>query len=296
MEVPLSIVAICPRGLELIVSEELTYLLSHIKPKIKKGGVFFIATAEEVCMLNLWARTPTRLLILLTRTQTNSAVELYSCSHKIQWKNWFLPGRTIKVDVNGRGFPKDVSLRYASLIVKDAICDSFRNDCGVRPTVDTKNPDIRIWVNFDNSLVTISIDSTGQPLYKRGWRKDGFIAPLKENLAASLIRLTEWDKKAPIIDPMCGSGTFIIEAAGIAAKLPANFTLPKKKGFSHMSCFQNRLHSAILIQKKYTHPQKTYGKLVMRNHIHIYHFLDLIFRRKILIKRKKMPLGLFQNL
>ena len=233
MEDPLSVVAICPRGLEVIVSNELTYLLSHIKPKIKKGGVFFIATAEEVCMLNVWARTPTRLLIVLARTQAKSARELYNCSFKIQWKNWFLPGRTIKVDVNGRGFPKDVSLRYASLIVKDAICDSFRNDFGVRPNVDTKNPDIRIWVNFDNSLVTISIDSTGQPLYKRGWRKDGFIAPLKENLAASLIKLTEWDKKTAIIDPMCGSGTFIIEAAGIAANLPANFILSKKRVFSY---------------------------------------------------------------
>ena len=129
--------------------------------------------------------------------------------------------------------PKDVSLRYASLIVKDAICDYFRNDCGVRPDINTKNPDIRIWVNFDNSLVTISIDSTGQPLNKRGWRKDDFIAPLKENLAASLIKLTEWDKKTPIIDPMCGSGTFIIEAAGIAAKLPANFITSKKRAFSY---------------------------------------------------------------
>ena len=233
MKDPLSVVAICPRGLEVIVSNELTYLLSHIKPKIKKGGVFFIATAEEVCMLNVWARTPTRLLIVLARTQAKSARELYNCSFKIQWKNWFLPGRTIKVDVNGRGFPKDVSLRYASLIVKDAICDSFRNEYGVRPNIDTKNPDIRIWINFDNSLVTISIDSTGQPLYKRGWRKEGFIAPLKENLAASLIKLTEWDKKTAIIDPMCGSGTFIIEAAGIAAKLPANFILSKKRVFSY---------------------------------------------------------------
>ena len=233
MKDPLSVVAICPRGLEVIVSNELTYLLSHIKPKIKKGGVFFIATAEEVCMLNLWARTPTRLLIVLARTQAKSARELYNCSFKIQWKNWFLPGRTIKVDVNGRGFPKDVSLRYASLIVKDAICDFFRNEYGVRPNIDTKNPDIRIWINFDNSLVTISIDSTGQPLYKRGWRKEGFIAPLKENLAASLIKLTEWDKKTAIIDPMCGSGTFIIEAAGIAANLPANFILSKKRVFSY---------------------------------------------------------------
>ena len=268
MEVPLSIVAICPRGLELLVSEELTYLLSHIKPRIKKGGVFFIATAEEVCMLNLWARTPTRLLILLTRTQTNSARELYSCSHKIQWKNWFLPSRTIKVDVNGRGFPKDVSLRYASLIVKDAICDSFRNNYGVRPTVDTKNPDIRIWVNFDNSLVTISIDSTGQPLYKRGWRKDGFIAPLKENLAASLIRLTEWDKKTPIIDPMCGSGTFIIEAAGIAAKLPANFTLQKKRVFSYELFSKSSPFGNVNTKKIYSSAEEVWKTCNEKSHTH----------------------------
>ena len=173
-------------------------------------------------------------------------------------KTGFYQDRTIKVDVNGRGFPKDVSLRYASLIVKDAICDSFRNDYGVRPTVDTKNPDIRIWVNFDNSLVTISIDSTGQPLYKRGWRKDGFIAPLKENLAASLIRLTEWDKKTPIIDPMCGSGTFIIEAAGIAAKLPANFILSKKRVFSYELFAESSPFGNVNTKKIYSNAEKVW--------------------------------------
>ena len=171
----------------------------------------------------------------------------------------------------------------------------FETTYGVRPNVDTKNPDIRIWVNFDNSLVTISIDSTGQPLYKRGWRKDGFIAPLKENLAASLIRLTEWDKKTPIIDPMCGSGTFIIEAAGIAAKLPANFILSKKRVFSY-ELFSKSSPFGNVNTKKFTQMQRKYGKRVMRSHIHIHHFLDLIFRRKILIKQKKMPLGLFPNL
>ena len=266
MEVPLSVVAICPRGLELIVSNELTYLLPRIYPKVKKGGVFFIATAEEVCMLNLWARTPTRLLILLTRTQTNSARELYRCSYKIQWKNWFLPDRTIKVDVNGRGFPKDVSLRYASLIVKDAICDYFRNNHGVRPNVDTKHPDIRIWVNFDNSLVTISIDSSGQPLYKRGWRKDGFIAPLKENLAASLIKLAEWDKKTPIIDPMCGSGTFIIEAAGIAAKLPANFILSTKRVFSYQLFAESSPFGNVDTKKLYSYAEKVWKTSNEKSH------------------------------
>ena len=266
MEDPLSVVAICPRGLEVIVSNELTYLLSHIKPKIKKGGVFFIATAEEVCMLNVWARTPTRLLIVLARTQAKSARELYNCSFKIQWKNWFLPGRTIKVDVNGRGFPKDVSLRYASLIVKDAICDSFRNEYGVRPNIDTKNPDIRIWINFDNSLVTISIDSTGQPLYKRGWRKEGFIAPLKENLAASLIKLTEWDKKTAIIDPMCGSGTFIIEAAGIAANLPANFILSKKRVFSYQLFAHSSPFGNINTKKIYLNAERVWKSGIETSH------------------------------
>ena len=266
MEDPLSVVAICPRGLEVIVSNELTYLLSHIKPKIKKGGVFFIATAEEVCMLNVWARTPTRLLIVLARTQAKSARELYNCSFKIQWKNWFLPGRTIKVDVNGRGFPKDVSLRYASLIVKDAICDSFRNEYGVRPNIDTKNPDIRIWINFDNSLVTISIDSTGQPLYKRGWRKEGFIAPLKENLAASLIKLTEWDKKTAIIDPMCGSGTFIIEAAGIAANLPANFILSKKRVFSYQLFADSSPFGNVNTKKIYLNAERVWKSGIETSH------------------------------
>lgn len=258
MEVPLSVIAICPRGLELIVSNELNYLLPKSNTTIKKGGVFFIATAEEICMLNLWARTPTRLLILLARTQANSGRELYNCTYKIQWKKWFQPDRTMKVDVNGRGFPKDVSLRYASLIIKDAICDYFRNDCGVRPDINTKNPDIRIWVNFDNSLVTISIDSTGQPLNKRGWRKDDFIAPLKENLAASLIKLTEWDKKTPIIDPMCGSGTFIIEAAGIAANLPANFILSEKRVFSYQQFADSSPFGKVNIKKIYLNAEKVW--------------------------------------
>jgi len=268
MEAPLSVVAICPRGLELIVSNELNYLLSHIKPKLIKGGVFFIATAEEVCMLNLWARTPTRLLIVLARTQAKSARELYNCSFKIQWGNWFLPGRTIKVDVNGRGFPKDISLRYASLVVKDAICDSFRNDYEVRPNIDTKNPDIRIWINFDNSLVTISIDSTGQPLYKRGWRKEGFIAPLKENLAASLIKLTAWDKKTPIIDPMCGSGTLIIEAAGIAAKLPANFIFSKKRVFSYQLFADSSPFGNVNTKKIYSNAEKVWKSGIENSHMY----------------------------
>ena len=115
--------------------------------------------------------------------------------------------------------------------------DSFETIMASDQILIPKILTLEFGVNFDNSLVTISIDSTGQPLYKRGWRKDGFIAPLKENLAASLIRLTEWDKKTPIIDPMCGSGTFIIEGCRDSSKTSCKFYLPKK-GFSHMSCLK----------------------------------------------------------
>ena len=138
----------------------------------------------------------------------------------------------------------------------------------VRPNVDTKNPDIRIWVNFDNSLVTISIDSTGQPLYKRGWRKEGFIAPLKENLAASLIKLTAWDKKTPIIDPMCGSGTLIIEAAGIAAKLPANFIFSKKRVFSYQLFADSSPFGNVNTKKIYLNAEKVWKSGIETSHMY----------------------------
>ena len=225
-------IALCPPGFEETVAKEIKRLVKNTSPQRKKGGVFFNATPEEIFFLNIWARTPTRILIQLARTQIKSSEALRSLASKIRWIDWFNPERTIKVDVNGRGFPKGLSIRYSALLLKDIICDYFVEKVGKRPNVDTKDPDIRIWMNFDNSLATISIDTSGQPLFKRGWRTDSFTAPIKENLAAFLVMNSGWDYKKPIVDPMCGSGTLLIEAISICANLPANFILNSPRSFS----------------------------------------------------------------
>ena len=228
----LPIHAICSKGFETILAQEIENLISVKNITKGKGSVFFYSNGASVLKLNLWARIPSRILIQLGKTQVKNAKELYNFTKKISWENWFDCSKSFKVDINGWGMPKDVSLRFASLKVKDAICDRFREKAGMRPNVETGKPDMRIWVNFENNLTTISIDTSGESLFKRGWRKNKIDAPIKENLVAGLLAHTNWSPHNPLFDPMCGSGTFIIEAASQSHGLPANFNPVRKRKFA----------------------------------------------------------------
>jgi putative N6-adenine-specific DNA methylase len=141
---------------------------------------------------------------------------LYALVHAIDWHRLFLPSCTLRVDVTATRSPL-TSLEFATLRIKDAVCDRMRAERGTRPSIDKRAPDIRVYAYLTEREATVYLDTSGEPLFKRGYRRDTDEAPLRENLAAGLIALSGWSADSPLLDPMCGSGTIVIEAAMIAA-------------------------------------------------------------------------------
>ncbi len=140
---------------------------------------------------------------------------MYDAALRVPWPERFAVDRTIRVDVSAIRSPLK-SLDFVTLRVKDAVCDRFRADTGRRPDVDTRAPDVRVHAFLDAHSVTFYLDTSGEPLWKRGWRGDTGDAPLRENLAAGIVALSGWTGDEPFLDPMCGSGTIVMEAAALA--------------------------------------------------------------------------------
>ena len=206
--------ATCPRGLEATLAAELGRCGARAIRAVPGGAAFEGDTA--VCYrANLESRVATRILQRLARAPYRNEQEVYETAHAVRWHDWFDPSRSIRVDVAAKRSPLK-SLEFITLKIKDAICDRFRAERAQRPDVDTRAPDIRIAAYLDASDVTLYLDTSGDPLYKRGYRTDAGGAPLKENLAAGILALTGWEPHEPLLDPMCGSGTLLIEAAMIA--------------------------------------------------------------------------------
>ncbi len=204
----------CPRGLEGIVADELAALgASDVSPAA--GGVACRGDIATVLRANLESRCASRILLQLIQKPYRNEQDIFRTASGIDWPAWFGVGRTIKVETNGIRAPVK-SLDFISLRVKDAVCDVFRAACGERPSVDTQRPDIRIHVFLTADTLTLYLDTSGESLFKRGYRRGAGTAPLRENLAAGILRLTGWTPDRPLFDPMCGSGTFLTEAAMIA--------------------------------------------------------------------------------
>ena len=214
---PQTYFATCPRGLEALLVEELREIgASALRPV--PGGVGFEGDLATSCRANLHSRLATRVLMQLARSPYRNEQDVYDAAYGVPWQRWFAVGRRIRVDVTAIRSPLR-SLEFITLRVKDAVCDRFRAECGRRPDVDTRTPDVRIAAFLDAQQVTLYLDTSGEPLYKRGYRTERGEAPLKENLAAGILALTGWDRKEPLFDPMCGSGTFVIEAAMMALRI-----------------------------------------------------------------------------
>ncbi|MEY4083667.1 MAG: hypothetical protein RL483_1036 [Pseudomonadota bacterium] len=225
----LSAFAVCPSGLESCLADELRSLEGLTEIQTGKAGCWFRADATAIARANLWCRVPTRILVLLDQVRLRSADDLYAAAKRLSWETYLNPAQTIRIDVNqGRPAPFDLALPYAALKVKDGLCDRFREQTGERPSVDTHDPDIRLWVYIDGDKATLSIDTSGEPLFKRGWRQAKGEAPLRENLAAALVMMTGLGQPSGfspnlILDPMAGSGTLLIEAASLLAGLAPGF-------------------------------------------------------------------------
>jgi 23S rRNA (guanine2445-N2)-methyltransferase len=210
--------ATCPRGLEALLAGELAALGGH-EPRAVAGGVAFGGDLAACYRANLGSRFATRVLLRLGTADYRREQDVYEAALALPWPEWFGEQQTIRVDVNATRSPLR-SLEFATLRVKDAVCDRFRADRGARPNVDTRAPDVRIHCYLDPKQAMFYLDTSGEPLYKRGYRKDTAEAPLRENLAAGIVALTGWDAAEPLLDPMCGTGTLVIEAALMALAIP----------------------------------------------------------------------------
>jgi putative N6-adenine-specific DNA methylase len=223
----------CPRGLEPLLADELSGLGAS-DATVVPGGVAYRGTLETCYRANLESRIATRVLWRVVRAPYATEQDLYVVARGVRWRAWFSVERTIKVETAAIACPLR-SLDFVTLRIKDAVCDRFRDDTGRRPDVDTRNPDVRVHAFLDATHVTLYLDTSGEPLFKRGIRGRVAEAPIKENLAAGVIRLTGWDGTEPFLDPMCGSGTFLAEAAqialGIAPGSRREFAFARLEGF-----------------------------------------------------------------
>jgi len=205
----------CPRGLESVLAAELTRIGAADVTTVD-GGAGFTGPLELACRTNLESRIASRILWRVGGGPYRDEHALYALVKAIDWKAHFLPTRTLRVDIAATKSPLQ-SLEFATLRVKDAVCDRLRDDTGVRPSIDKRLPDVRVHVHLTDRDATVYLDTSGEPLFKRGYRRDAEEAPLRENLAAGVIALTGWTPDQPFLDPMCGSGTLAVEAALIAA-------------------------------------------------------------------------------
>jgi len=231
------------QGLEKVLIKELEQL-GVKKIEILKRAVSFEAGKELMYRCNLHLRTAIRILEYVTSFEAKNEDELYKKVKKIDWSNYIGVENTFAIDavVNSTYFKHS---KYAALRTKDAICDYFREKTGNRPSIDLQRPTILINLHIDNAQITISLDSSGETLNRRGYRTNQHQAPINEVLAAGMILITGWDGKVNFMDPMCGSGTFVIEAAMIAANIPPNLKR-KEFGFMRWRNFDSQLWEKII--------------------------------------------------
>ena len=223
----------CPRGLEAALAAELTALEAQFVTPAE-GGVAFAGPRELVYRVNLESRLASRVLWQVGHGRYRNEDDLYKLVQKIPWPEHFRGDRTLRVDVAATRSPL-ASLEFVTLRIKDAVCDLFRAESGTRPSVDKQRPDIRIHAYLTSREATLYLDTSGEPLFKRGYRHDTDAAPLRENLAAGLLVLSGWQPDMPLLDPMCGSGTIVIEAAMMAAQRAPG--LSRTFGFQKLAWF-----------------------------------------------------------
>ena len=227
--------ATCPRGLESLLSEDVT-AVGASNVETTHGGVHFSADWRTCYAVNLHSRIATRVLWRVAAGRYAKEDDIYRLALDAPWPRWFEASRSLRVDVVAVKSPLK-SLEFITLRIKDAVCDRFRADTGVRPNVDTREPDVRVHGFLTVDTCTLYLDTSGAPLYQRGLRQKTVEAPLKENLAAGILRLSGWRPGTPLLDPMCGSGTFLTEAAQMALDI-APGSGGRSFGFQRLRNFQ----------------------------------------------------------
>ena len=251
----------CAAGVESFLAYEVAQITGLPASDIQtlRGGVQLQASWRAAMQLNLHSRLGMRVLIQLAHQPYASEDDIYNAASSVAWEMWFTPKQSFRVEITAQHSPLK-SLNFATLRVKDAVADRFRDKSGVRPDVDTQRPDVRVHVHLTDKMLTLYLDTTGEPLFKRGWREDKGDAPLKETLAAAMLAASGWsmpiltapgetppagpsvagvEQGLPLYDPCCGSGTIVIEAAQIACCMAAG--LQRRFGFEKLRMFDTHV-------------------------------------------------------
>ena len=252
----------CAAGVEDFLAQEVHEItdLQGDDLRVMRGGVNLRSSWRDAMRLNLYSRLCQRVLVQLHVGDYRNEQDLYEAASNVAWEIWFTPKESFKIEITAQHSPLQ-SLNFAALKIKDAIADRFRFKTGIRPDVNTQWPDARIYAHLTTDTVTIYIDTSGEPLFKRGWRQDTGEAPLKETLAAAMIAASGWADSiyeesddsnaepnsdpqfAPFYDPCCGSGTIAIEAAQIACNIAPGST--RRFGFEKLLPYQPHVWDAI---------------------------------------------------
>ncbi|MBF0620875.1 MAG: bifunctional 23S rRNA (guanine(2069)-N(7))-methyltransferase RlmK/23S rRNA (guanine(2445)-N(2))-methyltransferase RlmL [Magnetococcales bacterium] len=239
----INLFASVPKGLESLLVKELTELGAQ-DPSSVRAGVSFKGSLETAYRVCLWSRVASRILMPIKSVSAGNVEELYEAANKIAWEEHLNVDQTLTVEFQGTN-PAIKHTRFGAQLVKDAVVDRFRDRTGQRPSVDFEAPDLRINVLLRQNQAYIGIDLSGESLHRRGYRPQGAPAPLKENLAASILLLGNWGRGKPLIDPMCGSGTLVIEAAMIAGSIAPALNR-KHFGFSNWLKHDEKIWQKVL--------------------------------------------------
>ncbi|HWH84249.1 MAG TPA: THUMP domain-containing protein [Burkholderiaceae bacterium] len=252
---PLPLFLPCAAGVESLLADEVRRILPTADVHELRGGVALAGDPLEVMTLNLESRLAQRVLIEVAHGPYAHENDVYTLAHDVAWTEWITPQHTLRVDTTSQRSPLK-SLNFVALRVKDAVCDALRDATGERPSVDTRHPDLPLVLHLGERDATIYVDSSGESLFKRGWREDTGDAPLKETLAAAMLAAAGWrgtpEAGGALHDPCCGSGTIAIEAAQIACGIAPG--LKRRFGFERLLPFSGDAPRAEL-QRLRSHAQ-----------------------------------------
>lgn len=233
----------CANGVEPLAAKELQHFgVKH--HKIGFRGVFFSTNRETLYRINYGARLVSRVLAPLVSFRCRDRDDLYRMGKSIDWEKLFSIENTFGIFANVSGNRNMTHSNFAALCLKDAVVDYFRNASGKRPNVDKMNPDVWLNLHIEKTRATISFDTSGGSLHRRGYRRESVEAPLQETVAAAIVSLSQWQMEKPLYDPMCGSGTILCEALLKACRIPAGY-LKESFGFQHLPDFNERLWGSV---------------------------------------------------
>ncbi len=235
----------CAAGVEALLEAEVARIAPGARVRARRGGVSVGGSVDVAMAHNLHSRLAQRVLVEVAEGVYRDERDLYALAQTVDWQTWITPRHTLRVDTTAQRSPLK-SLNFAALTIKDAVCDQLRDATGTRPDVDTRRPDLPLLLHVGPERASLYVDTSGEALFKRGWRDDTGDAPLKETLAAAMLAAAGWrgaaDAGGALHDPVCGSGTIAIEAAQIACRIAAG--LGRRFAFERLLPFSSAAQRA----------------------------------------------------